>query len=325
MASVGGANSNFELDLNRRLKDLEKRIAKHQSNIKKILVEAYASPSKANSYWVAVRKKLDIEYKALASIYTTWSKIELPKAYRRSLAEIMGRLNRSKEIASRASRNFTQMATSTRATTISNALYLSANRDYIEALAQGKNEIFRITRRTQQLLVAESLIDEKVAEAIQAGNLAGANRQELVKLFKDASVMIENERFVMVNGRKYTPEYYAEMVSRVKFHEAQAYAAVETAGNYGTSLVKVSNHNTDTPICQVHENKIYSIGGKDSRFPTLQTVPPFHPNCLHLLFPTFESGMEATGTLDQWSNFSKGETGVPPAPKNFIPVSERGD
>lgn len=327
--AVAGANSNFERDLEKRLKALEKSIGKHTDNIYIIMTEALDKPSRATAYWVEVRKKLDIEYRALANIYTTWTKINIPIAYRRSLQELMTRLNRSKEIASRASRNFTSMATGTTANKISKALYMSANQDYLTALAQGKSELYKITRRTQQRIIAESLIDETVARAIENGNLVTEirtliNDSSLASQFAKNAELINNKRYIMVNGRHYTPQYYASMVARVKFHEAQALSSVQTAQNYGTSLLRVSNHNTPTEVCQNYENKVYSIGGKDSRFPTLDATPPYHVNCLHLLFPVFESSMEATNTLNQWSEFSRGQTGTPPAPKDFVPINKRG-
>ncbi len=119
------------------------------------------------------------------------------------------------------------------------------------------------------------------------------------------------------------PEYYAEMVTRVKFHEAQAQAAVVTAGNYGTSLVHVSSHNTTTAICQKFEGKVFSINGKDKRFPLLTDIPPFHVNCLHLLFPMFVESMEVEGTLKEWEAFSNGRSSMPPSPSNFKPIDTR--
>jgi hypothetical protein len=95
------------------------------------------------------------------------------------------------------------------------------------------------------------------------------------------------------------------------------------ANNYGTDLVQVSSHNTTTKICMPYEGKVYSISGKDKRFPPLMNTPPYHPNCLHLIFPTFESGMIAQGTLDSFSAFSMGKISKPPLPASFKPISKR--
>jgi hypothetical protein len=136
--------------------------------------------------------------------------------------------------------------------------------------------------------------------------------------------MVAEKQFVQAGRYKYKPSYYAEMVSRTKFHEAHSYAAVATAGNYGTDLVIISAHNTRTEICLDYEGKVFSLSGGDQRFPRLDQFPPFHPNCLHLMFPQFESGMLVQGTLKQFSDFSLGKAARPPFPKSFIPVSKRG-
>jgi hypothetical protein len=140
-----------------------------------------------------------------------------------------------------------------------------------------------------------------------------------------AAEIIDGKKYVIAGARRFSPKYYAEMVTRSKFHEAQAQGALLTAQNYGTSLVQVSSHNTTTKICIPYEGKVYSIGGKDSRFPVLENISPFHPNCLHLLFPMFASAMEVDGSLEGWTAFSSGAIKVPPSPANFIPVDARGE
>lgn len=328
MSNFGGANSAFEQNINKRIRDLNTHITRHTDNINEILKEAYKTPISKTSHWVEVRRKLDIEYKEMANIYTTWTKANIPQVYRQSVIDLMTKLNKSKSIATKATRDITQMLTSTRYSNITTYLTKSANVDFLSGLSAGKQELFKMTRRTQQTIVKESLVNKKIAEAIKNGDLSElsnlSNPNSLASLLDKQAEVINGKRYITVNGRHYTPKYYAEMVGRVKFHETQSFAAIDTAENYGTTLIQVSNHNTKTPLCQGYENKIYSIGGEDKRFPRLDTTPPYHPNCLHLLFPTFESSMEATNTIDQWSEFSKGQTGTPPAPKNFVPVNKRG-
>ena len=71
------------------------------------------------------------------------------------------------------------------------------------------------------------------------------------------------------------------------------------AYNYGTDLVEVSSHNTATKICIPFEGNIYSVSGKHPVFPPMTDVPPFHVSCLHLMYPTFESGLIAQGVLTE--------------------------
>ncbi|MBA7557934.1 hypothetical protein ES705_50717 [subsurface metagenome] len=147
----------------------------------------------------------------------------------------------------------------------------------------------------------------------------------LAAIFESPQWDIVNKKWYVQAGRyKYKPSYYAELVARTKFHQAQSQAALMQAANYETDLIQVSSHNTTTELCMPFEGKIFTISGKDKRFPPLTESPPYHPNCLHLLFPAFESGLQAQGTLESFSSFSKGEISRPPVPSSFIPVKERG-
>ena len=187
----------------------------------------------------------------------------------------------------------------------------------------GKNNVTRITRLTQQSLLNERIIDATVAEAFNLGNLRKAATTLQTMFESDLLDMAANKRFVQAGSKKFTPSYYAEMVTRTKFHEAHSFAGLAQAKNYGTDLVQVSSHNTTTAICLPFEAKVFSVSGKDPRFPPLTETPPYHPNCLHLIFPTFESAMEVQGTLKAFSAFSEGRISRPPVPAGFVPIDKR--
>lgn len=104
--------------------------------------------------------------------------------------------------------------------------------------------------------------------------------------------------------------------------EANNTAVINTALDVGADLVQVSSHNTDTPLCQEFEGKIYSISGKDPDFPALEEIPPFHPNCLHSLTVVFREVLERRG-IDDYIAFSNGQTETHPTRESHIPVSER--
>lgn len=330
MARIGGKNSNFEKLSREKIALLNKSIQYRTNRITAILTAAYKNAKPTAKYWNTVRKNLDIQYRALDSIYSTWIKKNIPLVYRAAMKDLFTRLNRSKDIAKRAKRSFIDLATSPRTQQIQNILIRDAITDWVAALNQGQANLVRLTRRTQQALLSEALLDKSVAEAIASGNLMNntfiksVNMSEtLAGQLTEVATVINGEKYVIAGSRRFTPKYYAEMVSRVKFHEAQSRAAMQTAGNYGTSLVQVSNHNTITPLCMEFEGKVFSMNGKDSRFPTLINTPPFHVNCLHLLFPMFESAMEVDGSLKGWEDFSNNRINRPPYPSSFIPVSER--
>jgi len=307
----------------------------HSNNITNILTKTYNKPQSNFQYWATARAELEVEYIALNEIYKSWVKVELPKSYTASLKNLFDSLNQSKEIAAKASQDFATVATSGASTNIKSQLSRQASRDYLVALSAGNKELDNLLIRTQQTMLSENIINSELIKDLSESNFTNARiltkkdgSTTLAGLFDQAADVIDGERYVVVNiksggVRHYKPSYYAEMVSRTRFHEAQSRSAIVTAKNYKTSLLQISSHNTDSTICQPYENKIYSIDGKDSRFPVLQNIPPFHPNCLHTMYPVFVEALEQRGELKEWSDFSKDKTEAPPNPKGFIPVDDR--
>lgn len=330
MAQIGGPNSSFEKLFRESIDGLNKSLTYRTNRISAILLKAYNNPKVSARYWNSVRRALDTQYKAMDKLYRTWAKKNIPTAYKASVKELMTRLNRSKTIAKRAKRSFSDIVTSNKSMQIQAVLVRDAITDWNQSLRLGQANVNRLTRRTQQTLLSESLVDASIIESVASGNLMNNTfirtinlSQSLASQLDEVATVIDGEKYVIAGSRRFRPKYYAEMVTRVKFHEAQAQAAVITAGNYGTSLVQVSSHNTTTAVCQEFEGKIFSINGKDGRFPPLVDVPPYHVNCLHLLFPMFESAMEADGSLNQWIDFSNEKTGTPPSPASFVPLDKR--
>ncbi|GAG70788.1 unnamed protein product, partial [marine sediment metagenome] len=136
-----------------------------------------------------------------------------------------------------------------------------------------------------------------VGAGFEMGNLREAKTLLKAMFESPAWKMVDERHFIQAGKFKYRPHYYAEMVARTKFHQAHSQATLVQAQNYGTDLVEVSSHNTTTKICIPFEGNIYSIKGTHPVFPPLTDTAPFHPNCLHLIYPTFESGLIAQGIL----------------------------
>ncbi len=323
--TMGGPHSGSEKNIDERLAKLNPKINKITDNITKALTNALTAPKRSNAYWLAVQRELDLYYSQLYAVYDDWMKVNIVGVQKDSLFAVEKQITQMANVAAKASKSVTQIMASQAAQQLSTSLYTDAMASWVGSLSAGKSNMYRLTRMTQQGLIDEWVIDKSVAKAIESGNLRNfssilaQNNPQYQKLLEAAM----NERYLQAGGRKFTPEYYAEMVSRVKFHEAQSQASLMQAANYDTDLMVVSSHNTKTKICLEFEGKIFSISGKDKRFPPLTQMSPFHVNCLHLMFPQFESALEASGTLDGFSDFSKNKIDKPPAPASFIPASER--
>lgn len=315
--------------LKKKFPPLAAAITRHENRISAILTNAIAKPQTSAIYWNTVRSAINKEYKAINILYATWAKETIPKAYRVFLRQQMARIKNLKSITNIATKNINKLITSTASQQIVAALTKDAINDMTSALVQGNLRIARLTRLTQQTLIAESLVDASVAKAFESGNLAiNTVLKRKGSLANSLITQAQNGRFITVidkNGNpiNYRARYYAEMVSRVKFHEAQAQGALVTAANYKSDLVRVSSHNTTTVICQEFEGKIYSISGKDKRFPVISQTPPYHVNCLHIIMVTFVESLEAQKNLKQFSDFSKGKINAPPVPPSFVPIDKR--
>ncbi|PWL55282.1 MAG: phage capsid protein [Clostridium cadaveris] len=81
---------------------------------------------------------------------------------------------------------------------------------------------------------------------------------------------------------------YADLLARSIVAETQNTSILNVAKEYNKDLVKMTEHKTACPVCQKYEGKIYSISGKDKRYPKLSTIPGFnkgynniHPRCRH--------------------------------------------
>lgn len=91
-------------------------------------------------------------------------------------------------------------------------------------------------------------------------------------------------------GRVIPFTVYAELLARSIIAETQNTSILNVAKEYDKDLVKMTEHRTACPVCQKFEGKIYSISGKDSRYPALKSIPGFnkgynnlHPRCRHRL------------------------------------------
>lgn len=328
MSNFGGKYSLFEKDFNQRFKSLNDSLERIENNILKILTSTIEDPKITSKYWRAINREINEQYKYMVRVFDNWAEKEIPLRYRRSIRNMSKRINATKSIANTARLNTIELIHTRGSAQIMGLLYQNALNDFAMAAVKGRKEIAKFTRLTQQKLIRDSLIDLDLSTVfMETGNLGKAIEGVSARLWNEAAEGLGNKRYVKTGigkkARHYTPSYYAEMVGRVKFHEAHSEAGLMQAKNYDTDLIQVSSHNTKTAICLDFEGKVFSISGRDKRFPLLTETPPFHVNCLHLISPTFEGAMEVQGTLDSFSAFSKNEISRPPLPASFIPIDER--
>ncbi len=142
-------------------------------------------------------------------------------------------------------------------------------------------------------------IKDNIQEATQeAIGLKLATNETLVECQKNILKKFSGEQGITAiktkNNRYIRMDAYANMVARSTTREVTNTATIKQVQELGYDLVKMSSHPDSCPICQQFEGRVYSISGKDKRFPKLDIAfssgyANIHPNCRHTLEPYIEA------------------------------------
>ncbi len=219
--------------------------------------------------------------------------------YKRLLKEIEKTV---KELNVTAARELTEMV---------QKAYSAAEAKTLSALPGGP---FGGLNREAMWLVAENAVDElananryfgrhmddsirqigldAIAEKLSTAQTVREARQRIIEMMADRgfTAMVDS------TGRRHRLDSYAELVARTTTREATNTATTETGTQLGYDLVKFSSHYPTCEVCAPIQGRVFSISGKDKRFPALSNVPGFdkgfktiHPNCRHVLVITVEA------------------------------------
>ncbi|WP_342455777.1 phage minor capsid protein [Caloramator sp. Dgby_cultured_2] len=107
-------------------------------------------------------------------------------------------------------------------------------------------------------------------------------------------------------GREWRFDRYAEMVARTTTAEIASVATLNTCEEAGIDLVKMSTHYPTCEKCAPLQGKVFSISGKDKRYPKLEDRyrPPIHPNCRHSIHPYVREFDDNAEETEKFSNTS---------------------
>ena len=145
----------------------------------------------------------------------------------------------------------------------------------LQGAVKGLNE------RVSNILKAQS--EQEIATVFSATN---AIREELTKsgVFK----------VTYSDGKQIPLASYAFMAARSARTETANTANLDAAKRNGSDLVKCTTIYPTCEICSQFQGRVYSISGKDKRFPALYETALkngyqlMHPNCRHEFLPYFE-------------------------------------
>jgi hypothetical protein len=103
-------------------------------------------------------------------------------------------------------------------------------------------------------------------------------------------------------GARWQLDTYAEMVARTTTREAVSAGFHARMRETGEQLVTISSHFTSCEICAQYEGQTFALPDETvDGYDTIDTLPPFHPNCRHVATPAggsaerFLSSLEADG------------------------------
>jgi len=110
-------------------------------------------------------------------------------------------------------------------------------------------------------------------------------------------------------GRNISLDAYASTVARSTTREATNTATTNQLTSLGYDLVKMSSHLTSCPLCATYQGRVYSISGKSSEYPPLDTAfsgdhANIHPNCAHVLMPYIPELDDSVDKIKEFSNRS---------------------
>ena len=239
-------------------------------------------------YYNTILQQVNKELKKLQKATDSFIATELPKEYKKELESIYAKFEKQGLYMSR-SYMFAQLHR--------DAIYEAA-REMQYQIADG---IARVGRQIQRYL--DTARDEalRTTGMEEAGNMFASGRtppdmrQALIQ-------KLQNEGFMTVQygdqpgGYQVSLDAYASMVARSTTREITNTAQLNTAEQWGYDLVFVPEHYPTCELCAPLQGRVFSISGKDERFPYLYDLPGFrdgyrnfHPNCRHVIVVTVES------------------------------------
>lgn len=146
---------------------------------------------------------------------------------------------------------------------------------------------------------------DAVAQKTATGSTVKETKEALRdRLADDGLPAIRDKR-----GREISLDAYASTVARTTTREATNKGLMQEVTDNGYDLVKMTSHFSSCPICAQYEGRVYSVSGKDKRYPALSEIPGFgngygtiHPNCSHVLTPYIREYDQEAEAVQRQSN-----------------------
>ncbi len=135
----------------------------------------------------------------------------------------------------------------------------------------------------------QKAVEDAVSLKLTTNETLRECKENILKNFAEngiSAIKTKNNRYIRMDA-------YAEMIARSTTREVTNTATIKQVQELGYDLVKISEHSGACPICEQYQGRVYSISGKDKRFPRLDVAfssgyANIHPRCRHVLEPFIE-------------------------------------
>ncbi|HHY74043.1 MAG TPA: minor capsid protein [Bacillus bacterium] len=128
---------------------------------------------------------------------------------------------------------------------------------------------------------AKRRIEEVVKQANQRSLIDGVSRRQATK---DAIAWLTESQIygiITKDGRKVPAQAYMSGVIQYHQRKAHVQGALNRIKDNNIDLVYVNEVGITCEHCAVYQGRVYTISGKDNRFPKLDVEPPYHSHCVH--------------------------------------------
>jgi len=173
----------------------------------------------------------------------------------------------------------------------------------------GRQTASEFNRMGATMLASADQVYIDTAEKTAAQVIAGAKtgRQAIAETISGWS---KNglKAFTDRAGRQWTPEAYAQVITRTTTANVRREAQFERMDEYGLDLIQVSSHADARPGCAPYQGKVYSLNGKTEGYPLLSETSYGEPDGLFGCNCRHTSTIYTPGQKKTFSPYPLGET-----------------
>jgi len=237
-----------------------------QSNLINIIAKKTAKGN-VTQYHKDLLKQVNQEVDKLNTYAKKWTKDYVPKTYNNTIGELVSNPQIDVSFSGLDNRAIQILVTNT-----------------TDSLITANNFVGRQINDT----IRQNSLDVITQTQLTGGTIKDAQKALYSKLVSEGFSSIKDKR-----GRNMNLDSYAATVARSTTAETQNTATITRLTENDYDLVQITSHAGSCAICANFQGRIYSISGKDTRFPPLDDAmgggyANIHPNCRHRVTPYIE-------------------------------------